>query len=320
MNDEAISLESDDGDGIDNVRFDFQHKLFQVPDCYFAMSGDNVPMLYLTLGDVAASITLRQLRNEFGLTSATEDGILLDMLSDSLRFVKKIRPGDSIPSEILDGSASWAVEATHMRRAKMRVSLQLASLVGGNEALVIDQDTLVRAESDPEARLRIQKVMGEVAEKLGIGSKRRTEVVAMVERLCTELAYIEALGEALTKITNIRSTARRLIRKYQREGIAEDLGRIEDLIKAPLHELKEEFDGFRAQTDDLLGVLKNFNQQLDYIRSFRDDLRAHLLHWDDLPDAWADLSDDDYDTLEPLVRRTYHFLARHFAQAMNWRR
>ena len=38
-------------------------------------------------------------------------------LARSLSFVLEIRAGDSIPNELLDGSASWAIEPRHVERA-----------------------------------------------------------------------------------------------------------------------------------------------------------------------------------------------------------
>ena len=43
-----------------------------------------------------------------------------DLFARGVRFVKEIRPKDSIPSELLDGTASWSYEERHNASARAR--------------------------------------------------------------------------------------------------------------------------------------------------------------------------------------------------------
>src|SRR5688500_12812168 len=102
----TLELEEDDR----SRTFAFEHKLFAVPGGYFAPVKDTLePAFHLPLGDLQGAVTLPTLRAEFAIAKESKDGQLLDIVERSLRFVKEIRPNDSIPHELLDGSASWAV-------------------------------------------------------------------------------------------------------------------------------------------------------------------------------------------------------------------
>ena len=84
--------------------FAFEHKLFAVEGCYFALIQNSEEVAFhLPLGDLKGAIALPVLRAELKLASDGTDSRLLDIVEKSLRYVKEIRPNDSIPHELLDG-------------------------------------------------------------------------------------------------------------------------------------------------------------------------------------------------------------------------
>ncbi len=106
-----------------NTHFGFEHKVFDVHGAVFKMDRSNGSVaLHLTLGGVNASIDMHQLAKTFNISSDTADGNMLKMVEKGLRFVREIRPGDSIPNELLDGSASWAIEPGTMSGRAARSS------------------------------------------------------------------------------------------------------------------------------------------------------------------------------------------------------
>ena len=117
--------------------FTFEHKVFSMAGGYFAyVKNTKEPAFHLPLGDLKGAIALPTLRMEFDLTPETNDGKLLDIVDKALRYVKEIRPNDSIPHELLDGTASWTVEEKHRTIARNRLTVQLVSwLTGGDTAL-----------------------------------------------------------------------------------------------------------------------------------------------------------------------------------------
>src|SRR5882724_8269649 len=101
--------------------FSFQNKLFGLEGGYFSMTRDSKePVFHVMLGELRAALPLPMLREEFKIAVDSPDDRLLGIVEKSLRFVKEIYPNDTIPRELLDGSASWAVEERHRQIAKSR--------------------------------------------------------------------------------------------------------------------------------------------------------------------------------------------------------
>jgi hypothetical protein len=83
----------------------FKHRIFGIDSCRFALNGsDKLPCFYVPMGEQIVAIELRKLEKEFRLEK--EDIAILKTVEKGLKYVKDIRPNDTIPREILDGSAS----------------------------------------------------------------------------------------------------------------------------------------------------------------------------------------------------------------------
>src|SRR3546814_13852102 len=69
-----------------------------VEGSYFAHSRDTKETVFhVPLGDIKGVLALEVLRTEFGIEPDSLDGQLLGIIERCLRFVKEIRPTDSIP-------------------------------------------------------------------------------------------------------------------------------------------------------------------------------------------------------------------------------
>ena len=125
-----------------SAHFLFEHSAFCLPASRLAIANDGEPSLVFALADLAAVIPIKMLRMEFELDQIA-DGPMLDQVVTGLKFVKIIRPGDSIPREILDGTASWSVEERHTEIAKGRITMQISSWLSGAETVTVDQEALM---------------------------------------------------------------------------------------------------------------------------------------------------------------------------------
>ncbi len=151
-----------------STRFAFKHKVFSVEGCYFAADNKGEkPKFLMPMGEEMAAIALGSLRQEFGIAEDSSDGKLLDIVAKSLKYVQEIRPNDSIPQELLDGSASWSVEERHRVTAHARIKIQLATLLTGREDQVIQADQIEQLVDDPEIKRRVQEAFSVVAENWG---------------------------------------------------------------------------------------------------------------------------------------------------------
>jgi hypothetical protein len=301
------------------TNFEFATKVFSVPGAYFALAQDGKPALFVRLGELRAAVSFPSLRSEFGIDEETEDGRLLTLVEQALNYVKQVRPGDSIPSELLDGTASWSVDERHHLIARGRLAAQLAAWLGGGEASKLDAEQVIELVDDADIKQRVQKAFDELAEKLGIGRERRQEVVDKIDGFAAELAYIEGLRDRYGEVQAIARKCRELGGFYKRDRtVIENLVRIRALVQTPLAEFDNTFEQVEAQTCELMTVLRKFPEQVAFVRRMRDELRRKLLKWDELIELWKIPHHDEPDRVDRLVRETYGFLARNYSLSNRW--
>ncbi len=302
-----------------NTHFVFDHKVFEIEGCYFALIGSD-PALHMRLGEIDVSVTFPQLRSEFEIDKSSPDGRMLALVADALRFVRKIRPNDSIPTELLDGKASWSVDPKHEDRAKWRVMRLLALWLYGDGA--DSKQEVVRLLSnldEPSVKKRLQEGFEALAESLGYGRHRKDEVADRVDQLATELSYIEALRDRVQGVVDIRTKIAKLSGYYRQDPLqTEELMRIDVLIHRPLKGMASPLDGLYAQMKTITDVLQNFSTQVDAIRQVRDDLRVELIDWDPVLAEWKDQPADMSPEALATAKRTYRFLAQNYQQSSDW--
>ncbi len=242
------------------------------------------------------------------------------MIERSLRYVKEIRPNDSIPREILDGTASWSVEDRHRLIAKGWLSLQIASWLTGEQAVSVDRDALERLVEDPLTKRKVDEAFGAIADKLEIGRARRQEVVDRIDDLARELSFIEALRERCGCVKDLVNKLNQLARAYRKDdSITQDISRVRALLLKP----QQEFDTLLAQRDamtgDIVAVLKKFDTHVELVRDMRDQLHTKLMLWDDVIELWKAIEPVRGEKSERAVKETYRFVARHFPQRQDWK-
>ena len=311
------SLEELDG----STRFVFEHKIFRIDGCYFAADrDDDKPRFLMPLGDEMAAIAIAALRQEFGIAEDSNDGRLLDVVAKGLKYVREIRPNDSIPQELLDGTASWSVEERHRTAAHARIKIQLATLLTGREDQVIESDAIEPLVDDPEIKRRVQEAFSLVAEKLGLPPEKKQEVVSKIEQVGHELSFIEGLRERFTCITDIPPKIERLSKFYGNQTSTwDEINRVIVLLREAMTDVETVFDMVDAQTCEILTVLRSFDLHIGLIREARDDLHRRFMDWDDIIEPWqSETGAERSDEIEQLIRHTYRLLAQKFPQTQEW--
>ncbi len=304
-----------------STHFVFAHKIFSLEGCYFtADTKGGKPKFLRPLGDDMAAIALTSLRQEFGIAEDSSDGQLLDIVAKSLKYVQEIRPNDSVPQEILDGSASWSVEERHRTAAHARIKIQLATLLTGREDQVIESDQIEQLVDDPEIKRRVQKAFRLVAEKLGLPPEKKQEVINKIQQIGHELSFIEGLRERFTSITDIPPKLERLSKFYGNQTTTrEELDRVKVLLRDAIEDIETVFDMVDAQTCEILTVLRSFDLHIGHIREARDDLHRRFMDWDEIIEPWkSEAGTERGDEVEQLIKQTYQLLAQKFAQAQEW--
>ena len=311
-----------------STHFVFEGKVFKLEKAYFSLEQEKEPIFHCLLGTISAALPLPTLCSEFNIDPESNDGKLLDIIEKSLRYVKEIRPNDSIPRELLDGSASWAVDERHRIIAQSRLVVQMSSWLTGEETVISDIAQLEQLAEDPATKQRMQNAVAEIAERIGIGRDRKQEVMDKINDFARELSYIEALRDRYAATKQIVVMLSRLAKVYGNDRqVTEEIVRIQQLLRPPLVEFEATFNLVDAQTSEILNILKKFDAQVNFVREMRDDLSFRLRLWDDLIERWNN------NTLtrpgqalartgeaEALIKETYRFAAQNFLQGQTWRR
>ena len=270
---------------------------------------DGTPMMILPFGEREAGLPLRSLQHAFGIADESPDGQMLGRIAESLDYVHCLRPGDPLPAEVINGQASWEPAVEHRRTAATRLRLQLLGWIDPSAAQEVgaarDIETLL--ESNPAIRGKVQAAGSEA-------------VVALVERLGEELAFIEALRELLlSRVQVLVARVGQMVRgagriDYQRR---EDMTQVLRLATIALNQFRSRFAEVDVQTGEIIATLRNADGQIAYIRSNRDVLYRSLRAWQPALDAWRK-ADGAAADIGPVVATTYQFLAQRYLPTSEW--
>ena len=300
--------------------FVFEHRIFSLPETRFHLSeSDRKPVMHLKLGDVDAVMKIEEVTKEFNIGPDSPDGKMLTHVANGLRFVKMIYPGDDIPSELLDGSASWSVEDHHREIAKNRLMIQIATWMEGEESVIFDLRRLRLMSVDPEIQNRVRQGIEKIGTAVGIAPENMDEVLAMIDKVAREICYIEALRDQYSHARGIRTKLARVDRLYVDEKqFHEEVRRVRILIEPPIKNFSKLFQELDAQTSEIVAIMKNFDSQISFIRQNRDLLREQLVIWQEFIDLWDVNIEHRNDSIRDAVKATYRFVAVHFPQTNDW--
>ncbi len=298
-----------------NTHFDFQAKVFQAPGACFMLKGaDKRPMFAVEMGGGQGIISLKDLRKTFQIAAGSPDDRLIDRAAAGLRYVPDIKPGDEIPNELLDGSASWTVARRHKQIARDKLQVQLLSWVSGTPVSYASEDDLKKILASDDSKKTLKDAFGKAAAAMGYRAGESERVLDSIETLARELCYIEALRERAHEVAKIQQHLEILTKVYGGDLRATaDIGRMKILIVTGLHELREVLDTVDAVTADVLGALKSIGAVIKAVRTARDDLHRILMEWDPVLATWQNLNMVRSQEIDRAMAATYHFLAQRFS-------
>jgi hypothetical protein len=282
---------------------------------------DGTPVMVVKLGEKEAAIPLRCMQREFGIADASDDGQMLGLIAQSLDFVTCLRIGDALPPEVLSGQASWEPDALHLQIANARLQWQLVAWLNsgtGGDSPNMDADALLQVADDPARRQQVQEAFTKAAEALGLAS--REAVIALVEELAQELAYIEALRDRLLRrVSGMAEKLNRMAQNYRGDAShLETLTQVRRLTLTALKQIGPRFEELDAQTGEVMAALRNADSQRTFIRSNRDWLYRTQRAWQSLLTEW-DVAGTGFDEgILQLLNRSYQFLAPRYMPVTEW--
>lgn len=294
------------------TRFDFDNKIFTIPGAYiFGHGVDREPMLNVQMGELSASLPIEGVCREFGIEPGSTDRELLILAAKALNHVKFIAPGDQIPSEILDGTASWKLEDEHIDYAKNRMLLSLASWASGQQMKARDPHQLAEMLDTPDIKTNLQQGFETAARELEL--KGRDEVMSLIEQVARERAYVVSLRDYYGWILALPKALKRTqsILSLDRQSL-EIAVRVHQLSSIAIDKYKKRFSAFDAQLDEPRSVLSSIPSTIEYIRDTRDDLHRDTLYWKEIEEIWKTPPFDSPKAMRKHVNDLYAFIARHF--------
>lgn len=301
----------------DNRHFVFVHRVFAAPGAVFKLDANTgEPVLALDLGNVKACLPFPALIKAFEIAPDSPDSRQLDAVARGLRHVRRIAPGDSIPAELLDGSASWKVEAQHVAAARGKLFAGLLAALGKRPDAKTPRDYAILAENAsllPELADGYKLLAG----KMGLDAKLAGDAEAIVDGLAEEFAYIEALRERVAQTRGLVDTLGNLRDAYRRDRTTLDqVARIVQLLARPVTAYERRLHLLDSKIADTVDSVLNMTQRVALTREVRDRLHAELMRWDDLLALWN--RGVSARGQRARIDETARFAARHFPIASDW--
>ncbi len=300
------------------THFVFQNKVFQVEGCHFSLApGSKEAIFNIPMGEVVGSIKIPALCKEFGIEEESADYGLVQLALEGLPYVRRIHPGDVIPSEVLDGSASWQIDPQHEKIAKNKLSMLLVTWLVGAEGGKMDREALASLSDDEKLKERINEGFAKAGETIGIP---KDQISNRFNDLVKELAYIEALRDYYADIFVIFKNLKPIQESYSTQDtqVFEEIERMRVLMKPPMAKIKEQFDKIDDQTSEILPLLKGYEKRVQTIRDGRDDLHLLTHTWDDLKAMWKNVPAERSEETKIALTVTYKFLAKNFSVSHSW--
>lgn len=308
-------------------RCTFEHKVFStLGEVAFRRSAaDGVAMMSVHLGEREAFIPLNSLRREFAIADDTPDGRMLELIGNSLDFVACLQPGDKLPLEVRTGEASWRPSASHRIVAGDRLRRQFVAGKAPSGEADLDEratpaDAAAMAAVGDELALHQNVLAAAHHAAIELGLAQASDVVALIDDMAQELAYIEALRDRLLMRVEQAGRCCAALGRGGRinVGLTETVRQVVRLISIAYRQLRTRFEDVDAQTGETMNMLRNVESQRRFIRFNRDWLYRSQRAWDPLLTLWDAAPQVIDDATALLFTRTYQFLAPRFMPTTEW--
>jgi len=300
-----------------------EHPVFRrVANIRFRRSpSDGTPVMIMPFDDREAALPLKGIQREFDIPDDSPDGRMLALIAESLGYVTALHPGDPLPAEVVSGDASWQPGGTHLRRAQVRLRV---SLLGWHDPAaaklaVRDLEGGGRMETDPELKTAMQHALRKAAADLA--AKSPEDVMARLDSLAGEFAYIEALRDRLlTRVQLLVARARRVAGGLNRsDSVRSDaINRVIKMTNTSLGELNGRFEKVDEVCRDIIGLLRDPDLRVAFVQENRDTLYRSQLGWEPILAQWDEVAEDEEMSLWQVVANTYQFLARRYLAVTEW--
>ncbi|WP_428485377.1 hypothetical protein [Rhodopila sp.] len=289
-------------------------------DPVFRLSeGARVPSMVMRLEKQEAVLPLRSVAREFGVDPDSPDGQMLNLIEQALDFVVALRLGDTLPSELNGGKASWKPTEQDRMLATSRVRHNLVRCVFARmgQSVTLSGTMTPGWEDTAGNRDLMKKAIDGAAAQLD--GAEVAEVTEGIGSLSEEMACIETMRRTL-----MRGIARPREKLLALQIIEVPVSRrdtvkqVQALARRGLKEITDRFDQVDARLDDILAMLRDLPAAIAGLRRQRDWLYRTGQAWEPMFADWAAAPNHYDDFLWRVVERSYSFLAPRFMSFQEW--
>jgi len=296
--------------------FTFDHPALRLESAFFTLQlGTREPIMRVRLGQTDGTVPLRQVMATFDIKPDSPDGLMLRRVEAALRYVPTIRHGDTIPTEIVDGTASWSIDPKHKEMAALRIAGTLFRTIGRTDLAALEGDGDEVAEA---ARRHVKDVAADIARRSGLPEDDRMAVVERVEALIGEFAYIEALRSYWKPLFDMPRKLREIVKLNQRDrDFTGQMATAQNLLKAPTQQTSKRLEEADRLVEDPFKAIRDHAKVLKRLRQLRDVLHGESLRWGDIPATWGGLRTTT-DAAGSEALRLSRFLSTNFYNVKSW--
>lgn len=311
------------GEKLENIPewIELDHPFFKpFSNPYFRMAGvdDDTPVFVGQLGDQEVVLTLKGIKRELKFADESPEARMLDVIGASLKYIIVLRPGDAVPSELLNGNASWEPTQKDIEAARRRVNIQLLTWTSGEEQNDASAQKFLDLLNNKDSEQQLNEAYEVAAKKLGLSN--RDDVTNAVEKLAGELAYIEALRAIFVTIIKLERKLQAFRVQFKNQGsVSTEIDQIIRLLQVPIKKWKGEFELVYAQSGEINMALNGHDRQINFIRETRDDLHLRFMAWSDILRSWESVEpgSEPYG-FSDMLRTLNRFLAPRYMTIKEW--
>jgi hypothetical protein len=280
--------------------------------------GQRVPSMVVQVDNHEAVLPLRSVAHEFKIDPDSADGRMLALIEQALEFVVVLHLGETLPSELDTGEASWKPTLRDHQLAVSRLSHELVRgmMARSGETQQIGAVT-PGWEDDPANRALVRNAIEAAISHLG--DVDAAEITARINTIGDELAYLETMRRTLTRgMSEQRDKLFPTLSDHIPAARRDMLRQVQILTRRGTAEITRKLDEADEGLDDILGMLREPATAIDWLRHQRDRLFRMHRAWEPVFEDWCNMSGHLDDFFWKAVERTYAFLAPRFMSYQEW--
>jgi hypothetical protein len=310
---EPVSLPTPDPE----THFVFESRLFAIPGLWFALTSDlRDAAAFIPMGTHVACVPLPKLGEAFGIKPLSHDGEMLGRVARALDHVARVSPGERIPTEIVDGTASWKAEAGHVDAARVRLALALAAASPTLRALL---GPVRGGPGELAGEGRVGEVLAQAPAALGIEGDP-ADLARRVGEAVHECAYVEALRERVGMFGPLADRIGAAVGRFAEDREMRGFAVLtQALVRRPGQECRDLLSAHDARVRDPARLVGDWPREIGHVRHTRDRVHRIVEDWTPVERAWEAPPGAAAD-LARLLRETHHYAALRYSNERVWAR